>query len=384
MKIGVPRQHEAGETRVALTPAVVKRLLGQGAEVMVESGAGVVAHASDEDYREVGASVVPGEQALPRLWGEADAVITIQPPTAEQVGALRGGAVVMGMLAPLANQQMIRALADRGATAISMEFIPRISRAQSMDVLSSQANIGGYKAVIMAADRCPKMFPMMITAAGTLAPSRVFVIGAGVAGLQAIATAKRLGAVVEAYDIRPAVKEQVQSLGARFVELAVEAADAETSGGYAREQTEEQRRKQAALMSKHVISADAVITTAAVFGKAPPMLIPADTVHQMAAGSVLVDLAADPHAGRGNCELTRPGETFTTDGGVTVIGTLNLPALVPVHASHAYANNMHALLKGLIVDGQLKIDLDDEVQKGAVIVHDGRITNDMIRQATSQ
>jgi NAD(P) transhydrogenase subunit alpha len=262
-----------------------------------------------------------------------------------------------------------------------MEFLPRISRSQSMDVLSSQANLSGYKAVILAAERCPKMFPMMITAAGTLKPAKVFIIGVGVAGLQAIATAKRLGAMVEAYDVRPATKEQVQSLGARFVELPVAAADAETAGGYAREQTDEERQKQTELMAKHVIGADVVITTAAVFGKAPPMLIPADVVKQMSHGSMIVDLAADPKHGRGNCELTKPGEIVTTENGAIIIGQLNLPATVPVHASQVYANNINALLKEVVKDGAIVIDLADDVQKGAVITHDGQIVNEMVAKA---
>ena len=289
--------------------------------------------------------------------------------------------VVVGMLAPLKQVEAAKALAARNITAFSLEFIPRISRAQAMDVLSSQANIGGYEAVIRAAAACPKMFPMMITAAGTIAPSKVFVIGAGVAGLQAIATAKRLGAVVEAYDIRPAVKEQIQSLGARFVELPLTRADAQTEGGYAREQTDEDRQKQVELMTRHVIGADCVITTAAVFGKPPPLLIPDPVVQQMRPGSVLMDLAADPDAGRGNCEATRPGQQYTTPNGVLIDGTLNLPALKPVHASQAYANNMLAFLKELILDGQLKIDLEDQVQGGAAITHGGKVVNEMVEKA---
>jgi NAD(P) transhydrogenase subunit alpha len=267
--------------------------------------------------------------------------------------------------------------AEKQITAIATEFIPRISRAQAMDTLSSQANLGGYKAVIMGAEHCPKVFPMMITAAGTLSPAKVFIIGAGVAGLQAIATARRLGAVVEAYDVRPATKEQVQSLGARFVELEMETTDAETSGGYAKEQTEEQQRKQTELMTKHIIGADVVVTTAAIFGKAPPMLISKDVVGQMHTGSVIVDLAASPEHGRGNCELTKPGEIFVTDNDVRIVGTLNLPSLLPTHASQAYANNMYNLLQELIVEGEIKIDLEDEIQKGAVVAHQGQIRIEM-------
>jgi proton-translocating NAD(P)+ transhydrogenase subunit alpha len=384
MKIVTPTQRSPGETRVALTPAAVKKLVAKGVHVTVEAGAGVAAHHSDDEYRQAGADVAtPGDPA--ELWAQADLLVTIAPPEVAQAKSLRQGAVLVGMLAPLKHADLIRTLAQRQVTAFSMEFVPRISRAQSMDVLSSQASVAGYMAVVRAAQQCPKMFPMMITAAGTIAPARVLVIGAGVAGLQAIATAKRLGAVVEAYDIRAAVKEQVQSLGARFVELPMESADAETAGGYAKEQSDEQRRKQAELMAKHVTGADCVISTAAVFGKAPPMLIPKDVVAQMKPGAVLVDLAADPDAGRGNCEVTKPGQRYTSDNGVVVDGTLNLPALVPVHASQMYANNMLAFLSEIIKthdgDAQVTLDLEDEVQKGAAITHGGDVVNDMVKQA---
>jgi NAD(P) transhydrogenase subunit alpha len=382
MKLTIPNQTQNCETRVALIPAVVKRLVAAGVEVVLESGAGLRTHATDEAYEQAGAKVVAGGGEAPaEIWSQADMVVTLSPPTPGQVEAMKSGAVVAGMLSPLVNKELIQKLAAKGVTAISMEFVPRISRAQSMDVLSSQANIAGYKAVITAAEQCPKMFPMMITAAGTIAPAKVFIIGVGVAGLQAIATAKRLGAVVEAYDVRPATKDQVQSLGARFVELPMAAKDAETKGGYAREQTEEERKQQTELMAKHVIGADVVITTAAVFGKAPPMLIPADVVKRMNHGSVIVDLAADAKSGRGNCELTKPGEIVTTENGATIIGRLNLPATVPVHASQVYANNIHALLKELIKDNAIAINLEDEVQKGAVITHGGKVVNEMVAQA---
>ena len=387
MQLGVPKQTRAGETRAALVPAVVKRLVAGGMDLVVESGAGEAAHAADVDYEQAGAQIVAeGDDLALEVW-ESDVVVTIETPNARQINAMRAGSLLVGMLAPLQNLEWVKKLAEQKVTSLSMEFVPRISRAQSMDVLSSQANIGGYKAVLLAADRCPKMFPMMITAAGTLAPAKVFIIGAGVAGLQAIATATRLGAVVEAFDVRTATKEQVQSLGARFVELKVAAAEA--TGGYAGEQTEEERRQQQELMSRHVTGADAVVTTAAVFGKAPPLLIPADTVEQMSRGSVIVDLAASPEHGRGNCELTKPGEVYTTDHGVTIVGTTNLPALVPVHASQAYAGNMHALLREVIdfpKEGSpaFRFDLQDEIQKGAVITHEGQITNEMVRTAAEQ
>ncbi len=377
MKIAVPRQREAGETRVALVPAAVKRLVGDGIAVAIESGAGAAAHFSDGEYIGAGGKVMTDGDA--GLWSGADLIVMIGPPTPQQIANIRRGAILIGTLAPLENGPVIKALAERGVTSFSLEFIPRISRAQAMDVLSSQTNIGGYKAALLAAEAAPKMFPMMMTAAGTIAPAKVFVLGAGVAGLQAIATAKRMGAVVEAYDVRPAVKEQVQSLGARFVELPLETKDAEAKGGYAKEMTDEQRRKQSELMAQHVIAADAVIATAAVFGKAPPLLIPKDVVAQMRSGAVIVDMAANPKAGRGNCELTKPNERITTANGVRILGDTNLPALVPVHASQAYANNILALLKDLLDGPNVRLNLSDEIQKGAVVTHDGKVVNEMVR-----
>jgi NAD(P) transhydrogenase subunit alpha len=377
MKLAVPRQGEGGETRVGLTPAVVKKLADGGLTVLVQAGAGHSAGIEDAAYTASGATVVSDDS----LWSEADLIVAVQPPGPEQAARIKSGAVLVGMLAPLANVDLIVSLNRLNVTVFSMEFVPRISRAQAMDVLSSQANIAGYKAVLLAADHCPKLFPMMMTAAGTIAPSRVFIIGAGVAGLQAIATARRLGAVVEAYDVRPAVKEQVQSLGARFVELPMTRSDAQTQGGYAKEQTEQERQQQIDLMAKHIAGADAVIATAAVFGKAPPLLIPKAMVERMARGSVIVDLAADARAGRGNCEITRPGQTYTTDAGVTVVGLTNLSALVPVHASQMYANNMLAFLREITADKQLKLNLDDEIQKGALICHGGQITNALVQAA---
>jgi NAD(P) transhydrogenase subunit alpha len=381
MKLAVPKQAEHNETRVALTAQAVKKLVAMGIQVVVESGAGDAAHIDDQAYRSAGANLIPRDgEAPPQIWSEADVVAVINPPSDSQAALMKPGALLVGMLAPLQNTGMIRTLSSHKVTAISLEFIPRISRAQAMDVLSSQANIGGYKAVLLAADKCPKMFPMMITAAGTIAPAKVFVIGAGVAGLQAIATAKRLGAIVEAYDVRAVTKEQVKSLGARFVELPTAAQDDAATGGYAKEQTDEERKQQADLMAKHVTGADVVITTAALFGKAPPLLIPADVVKNMKQGAILVDMAADKTAGRGNCELTRPGEVVTTDNDITIIGTLNLPGLVPGDASSVYANNVLNLLKELIKDEKIKIDLTDELQKGAVITHDGLLVNEMVKE----
>lgn len=370
MKILIPRERTQGEARVAMIPVVAKKLANDGAQVVVESGAGEAAHFTDKAYENAGAAIAPAGDAP---WSDADVVLTVNAPALEAVERMKAGAILVGALAPLAHRDLLEKCAQKQVTAIATEFIPRISRAQAMDTLSSQANIGGYKAVLIGANHCAKLFPMMITAAGTLSPAKVFIIGAGVAGLQAIATARRLGAIVEAFDVRPATKEQVQSLGARFVELPLETADAETAGGYAREQTEEQQRKQTELMTKHIIGADVVITTAAIFGKAPPMLISADVVRKMPTGGVIVDLAASPEHKRGNCELTKPGEVFMTEHGVTIVGTLNLPSLVPTHASQAFANNMYNLLKDLMEEGAIKIDLEDEIQKGAVVTHQGQI-----------
>ncbi len=382
MKLLVPRQTEVSETRVSLTPAAVKKVSALGVEVLVEAGAGKGAHHADAAYESAAAQIL--SDASDAGWGTADVVVTIRPPTADQLSAMRRGAVLIGMLDPFREFETVTAAAGKGLTSFSMELLPRISRAQPMDVLSSQANIGGYLAAVVAAASCPKMFPMMITAAGTIAPSRVLVVGAGVAGLQAIATAKRLGAVVEAYDIRPEVEEQIQSLGARFVKLPATQNDASTQGGYARQQTDEERKQQAQLMAKHVISADAVITTAAVFGKAPPMLIPADVVAQKEPGSVIVDLAADPITKRGNCELTEPDTRITTPGGVVIEGPTNLPARVPVHSSHVYANNMVAFLELLIEDGSLKLDLEDEVQRGPLLTHEGDVAHELVKKVLAE
>ena len=379
MKISVPKQNLPGETRVPLVPAVVKKLIGLGAEVAIDPGAGVGSFQDDDAYRSAGA-VVLDEQGS--AWTRGDIVVTIHPPTPTQADEVREGAVVVGMLAPLRNPEVIDTLATRGVTAFSLEFLPRISRAQAMDVLTSQANVAGYQAVVLGAGACSKMFPMMITAAGTLAPTKVFVIGAGVAGLAAIATAKRLGAVVEAYDVRPEVKEQVQSVGGRFVELPTDTTDTQTAGGYAKQQTEDDRHRQVELMARHVAASDVVITTAAVFGRQPPLLIPTDTVGQMRAGSVIIDLAADTEAGRGNCEATKPGQRYTTPNGVVIEGATNLPALAPAHSSQLYANNMLAFLKEILSDGDgPTLDLEDDIQKATLITHGGHIVNPMVLEA---
>ncbi|MEM9882903.1 MAG: NAD(P) transhydrogenase subunit alpha [Planctomycetota bacterium] len=395
MLLFAPQPAEASETRTPLTPATVKKLVALGLDVAFEPGLGRGALIDDDALTDAGAAVAGGGH---RAWEDADIVAAVTPPGEDDVKRMRDGALLAGLLAPTRRPGLVRAAAEAGVSTLSAEFIPRISRAQSMDVLSSQANLAGYKAVLLGAAACPKLMPMLITAAGTLSPGRVLVVGVGVAGLQAIATAKRLGAVVEAYDVRPPTKEQVQSLGARFVELPPpeEEDDGgnEDSGGYAKEQSEAQRLKQAELMAKHVAGADVVVTTAAVFGKAPPLLIPADVVATMKPGSVVVDLGASADHGRGNCELTRPDETFVTDRRVTVMGPTNLPGTMPVHASAVLANNFFALLETVIRPGDaereegepgppagptLHLDLDDEVHVGALITHRGQVVNDLVR-----
>jgi len=384
MQVGVPRETRAGETRVALTPEAVKKLVTLDATVVVESGAGDRAHASDQQYEEAGANIATGDGEPPAaVWGESDVVVTVNPPSESQVAQMKRGAVLIGLLDALRHPQLMQACADAGVTAFAMELMPRISRAQAMDVLSSQANIAGYKAMLLAADHAPKMMPMMITAAGTLAPAKAFTIGAGVAGLQAIATGRRLGAVVEAHDVRPTTKEQVQSLGARFIELGDNQQQSETASGYAREQSEPEQARQREALARHLTASDVIVSTAAVFGKAPPMIISTDIVERMQPGTVIVDLAADAEHGRGNCENTRPGETYTNEQGVTIVGTLDLPTLLPVHASQVLANNLLAFVKTLIAEGELSLNLDDQLQRDTAVTHDGQIVNDTARQTLS-
>jgi NAD(P) transhydrogenase subunit alpha len=327
-----------------------------------------------EAYRQAGAKIVKGATTL---MGEADSVLKVQAPSAAEVELIKQGAVLISFLQPATQGDIVRALAKRGVTAFSLELVPRISRAQSMDALSSQASAAGYKAVLMAAGRLGKFFPMMMTAAGTVPPARVLVMGAGVAGLQAIATARRLGAVVSAYDVRPAVKEEVESLGATFIELALETQEGE--GGYAKEQSEEFLRKQRELIGEHVAKSDVVITTAAVPGRRAPLLVTAEMVKGMRPGSVIVDLAADTG---GNVELTKAGADVEV-GGVTIIGTRNVPSTMPLHASQLYARNVANLLLHLVKDGAIVLDFDDEITKGSCVTHDGEIVNERAKQMVS-
>ena len=374
MKVATPKETASDERRVALVPDTATRLAAAALEVSVESGAGSAAYIPDGAYEKAGARIVKSVSAL---LGEADAVLKVQAPSAAEVELLQKGAVLISFLQPATQGDIIRALAKRGVTAFSLELVPRISRAQSMDALSSQASAAGYKAVLMAAGRLGKFFPMMMTAAGTIPPARVLVMGAGVAGLQAIATARRLGAVVSAYDVRPAVKEEVQSLGATFIELALETQEGE--GGYAKEQSEEFLRKQRELIGEHVAKSDVVITTAAVPGRRAPLLVTGDMVKGMRPGSVIVDLAADTG---GNVELTKAGEDVEV-GGVTIIGTRNVPSTMPLHASQLYARNVANLLLHLVKDGAIVLDFEDEITKGCCVTHGGEIVNERAKQLLS-
>ena len=374
MRIGVPSEHGQLEHRVALTPDAVTRLAPLGVEVLVQSGAGVAAALPDEDYTEAGASIVADGAAL---LAQADMVVMVTRPREEEVSAFRPGTGVVGMLQPLIHRELVDKLRDGNLTAFSIDAIPRITRSQSLDALSSQATVSGYKAVLIAADHLPKFFPMLMTAAGTVPPARVFVLGAGVAGLQAIATARRLGAVVSAFDTRPVVREQVQSLGATFVELALDVEEGEDARGYARELTEAQVAQQQALVAKTVSESDVVITTALVPGRPAPRLVTADGVASMRPGSVIVDLAAETG---GNCELTEPGQVVVRDG-VTIVGTLNLPSTMPQHASQMYARNITSLLQLIVKDGELVLDFEDEIVADACITHEGRIVSRLLQEA---
>lgn len=369
VKVAVPREIRPGERRVAIVPAVAERLAKLGVEVLTQSGAGDPAHIPDSDYAGVVQIVADAET----LYRQADIVLKVQAPTVEEIDRMREGAVVIGHMSPHLEPARIARLRDRNITAFAMELIPRISRAQSMDVLSSQASAAGYKAAIMGADLSNRFFPMLTTAAGTIRPAQVLVIGAGVAGLQAIATARRLGALVAAYDVRAATKEQVQSLGAKSLETGV---SAEGEGGYARELTEEEKAQQQEMLARHIAKADVVITTAAIPGKPSPKIIPKSMVEGMKAGSVIIDLAAE---GGGNCELSEPGET-TQHKGVIIHAPLNVPSQVPYHASEMYAKNLFSFLQPMLADGQWKPDWDDEVIAKSVLTHESQIRHEPTRR----
>jgi NAD(P) transhydrogenase subunit alpha len=363
--VGVVRETVAGERRVALTPDVAKKIKARGAAMLIEHDAGASASFPDAVYKDVEvASDARG--ALSR----SDVVLTVQPPSLEAIAALKEGAVTIGYLSPHLAPERIKALRDRKITSFAMELLPRTTRAQAMDVLSSQANIAGYKAVLIAAEASPKFFPMMTTAAGTVRPSRVLIVGAGVAGLQAIATARRLGAQVEGFDVRPETKEQIQSLGAKYVELGVSAAGA---GGYARELTPEERAQQQAALAEHIKGVDVIVTTAAVPGRKAPRIITAAMVAGMKSGAVIVDIAAETG---GNCELTEAGKTVTSANGVSVIGPVNLAATAPIHASELYAKNLYNFLELSLKDGALNLDWNDELIAKTCVTHAGEIKHE--------
>jgi len=367
VRIGVPKETAAGETRVALVPAVAEKYKALGAEVLIERRAGQLSLIRDEEYTAATVVETPAEVLA------ADVVLKVDPPSPAEAELLHEGSVVVGLLQPYKAFDAIRALRDRKVTSFALELLPRISRAQAMDALTSQASIAGYKAVLMSACMAGRYFPMLTTPAGTLRPAKVLVLGVGVAGLQAIATARRLGAVVEAYDVRAVTREQVQSLGGRFIDTGI---DAETEGGYARELTDEEKAKAQEIVDQHIVEADAVITTAAIPGRPSPKLVSAAVVDKMKSGAVIIDMAAE---GGGNCELTRPGEQYNHPNGVFIYAPLNIPGMLPVHASDQYARNLMHFLTPFIKEGDLALDWDDEILSGSVLTRDGAIVNDAVR-----
>jgi NAD(P) transhydrogenase subunit alpha len=367
--IGVPREIAAGEKRLAVVPDVVRKFKSQGAQIVMEAGAGAGAYFADNDFGDAATVASAAE-----LYAQSHVVLKVRPPTLEEIDLMQPGTVLVGFLQPYQEAERAKALADKKITSFAVELIPRISRAQSMDALSSQAAVSGYLCVLLAAENCPKFFPMMTYAAGTLRPAQVMVIGVGVAGLQAIATAKRLGAIVTAYDVRPETKEQVESLGAKFVDTGVSAAGA---GGYARELTEEEKKLQAEKLGKAIAQVDALITTAAVPGRRAPLIVTEQMVRGMKAGAVVVDMAAESG---GNVAGTVSGSTVTV-GAASLIGPTNLPSRMPVHASEMYAKNLFNFLSPFIKDGHLSIDWNDEIIAGSLLTHDGQIRHEGVRKA---
>lgn len=382
MKVGVPKEVRPGERRVALVPESVSKLTAAGMEVVVQEGAGLAAHYTDEAYGNAGASLVSDAAAV---CAAADAIVKVQRPTLgdeadpSEVSMLRSGAVLVGFLQPLYYPGMARELAERGVISFSMDAVPRIARAQSMDALSSMSSIAGYKAALMAAEALGIYIPMMVTAAGTTPPAKGLVLGAGVAGLQAIATVRRLGAVVSAFDVRLVVKEQVESLGATFIQEAVHSEDVEDEGGYAKQLDQEAQHLEQDLIHKHARTADFIIATAAIPGRTAPTLITRAMVQDMRPGAVIVDLAAETG---GNCELTKPGETVVVDG-VTIIGPLNVPSSLPVHSSQMYSRNLLTLLQHLVRDGELTLDWEDAITKDCCITHGGEVVHEPTRALLS-
>ena len=369
MNVSVPKETASGERRVAIVPEVVERLAKGDIEITLEAGAGESASHPDSAYEGAGAKLGDG-------FG-GPVVAKVAPPSVEEIGRLERGSVLIGFLAPLTAHDTVLALAEAGITSFAMEAVPRITRAQSMDALSSQATVAGYRAALICAQELPRFFPMLTTAAGTVRPAKVLILGAGVAGLQAIATSRRLGAIVSAFDVRSAVKEQIESLGARFLELDMGLEDAEAAGGYARQLSDDEQAKQRDLLAVEIGKMDAVISTAAVPGRRAPLLVTEAAVKNMKPGSVIVDLAAETG---GNCELTVPGETVVRED-VTIVGAINIPSTMPDHASSLYARNVGALLGLMVKEGELSLDFEDEIIKGACITHEGEIVHEGARQA---
>lgn len=370
VKVGVPRETASGERRVAIVPDVVARLVKKGIEIVVEKGAGASAYYSDDAFTEKGAKLVSREEAF-----GADVVLKVQPPDDEEIGLLKAGANYIGFLSPLDDPSRSAKLADQKVTALSMELVPRISRAQKMDALSAMSSVGGYKAVLMAAEVLPKFFPLLTTAAGTVKPANVLVLGAGVAGLQAIATARRLGARVSGYDIRDVVREEIESLGATFVELTLDVAGSQDEGGYAKALAEEKQKRQVELLVPHIGNADVVVTTALIPGRAAPLLISEEAVQAMSEGSVIIDMAA-PNGG--NCAYTETGKTVVKHG-VTIMGPTNLPAEMPIHASQMYARTLMAMVLEFTGEEGFVPNFEDEIFKGSCVSHDGEVVNERVK-----
>lgn len=369
IRLAVPKETTPNETRIALEPGVAAKLAAMGVKVAMQKGAALGSHFNDADFKDV--ELVDDTATL---YANADVIFKVQPPTLDELKLVRDGAVIVGFMAPQKNVDMMKLMCDKKITSLAMELVPRISRAQSMDALSSQASIAGYMGVLMGAQLASVFFPMLTTAAGTIRPARVLVIGAGVAGLQAIATAKRLGAIVEAFDVRSATREQIQSLGGKFIDTGV---SAEGEGGYARELTEDEKKQQQDVLAKHIAMADVIISTAAIPGRPSPKIISAQMVDAMKTGAVIVDLASE---GGGNCELTKPGETIDYQGRVTIHGPLNVAGELPIHASEMYAKNLFNLVSPFITeDGELKLDFEDDVIAGCILTHDGEIRAERYR-----
>ena len=377
MIVAVPKEQSKNESRVAATPGTVKELIKDGAKVLVESGAGEASFISDKEYQKAGSTIITDSK---ELLSKGNVIIKVLAPTLDQIVHLQPKSVLISFCQTSRELDTVKALREQSVTGFSMHLIPRTTLAQKMDALSSQANIAGYKAVLMAANKLGVYMPLLMTAAGTIRPAKILVLGAGVAGLQAIATAKRLGAQVEAFDVRPAVKEQVESLGAKFIEVSSETSEGEGEGGYAKETSEEYKKLQQKLIHSHIIKANAVITTALIPGRSAPILIPSSMVEEMKPGSVIIDLAAE---NGGNCDLTKVDETISFNG-IEIVGTSNIPGTMPVHASELYSKNVAALLTYMTKNGELNLDLEDEIISGSMYTHLGEITNGSTKEALEQ